>query len=690
MDGEYIECRTLTLSQNETLAEVSFRPSRINGDIDDDPPPESGEVVQGYVIQTNKNGCFVRLSRTTEGRATLKQLCDGFLQNPESSFPMGRLVAGKVTEVRPVTKKGKHAVDSVRTQVDLDMRESTLLEEQENRLTFENVRVGEKYKGSVQRIEDYGVFVQLENSNVSGLVHLSECSDNFVKNLDALFDPGDLVKVLVLRKDDDKKQLGFSMKASHFEGDDDSDDSSIESNMVDVMDDDSESMEEEHTAMEGVVRDVIDESDDDNDSDDENFVAKLVRKMDAENESKPQESASFDESASDDDSLAADSSEGDSDEDESHVGTKVAQSGLDTDVGFDWGDGADKQPSDNHLKGDASDDDSDSSDSDSDSDEDDDGHGTENEKPKSRKSRKRRTERRREEQEISRREMALADGTADANPETAGDFERLLAGSPNNSELWIRYMAFYLSLADIAAARNVASKALDRIEFLQEREKLNVWTALLTLEHKYGNEETFQVAVDRACNQNNPKQVYLRACEILEKDLEQVSFEAAAVARADASFSTMCRKHKSKKKVWLAHMQYLLRQRRHQEAHSLMKRALLSLPSHKHAETMSRFAQLEFELGSPERARTLFDGLILKYPKRLDLFFVYVDKECKHGKIEHARTLLEAKVAERKFSDHKMKSLFKKWYRMEEEHGTDESREHVKDSARSYVQQSKE
>ena len=95
---------------------------------------------------------------------------------------------------------------------------------------------------------------------------------------------------------------------------------------------------------------------------------------------------------------------------------------------------------------------------------------------------------------------------------------------------------------------------------------------------------------------------------------------------------------------------------------------------------------MEFEHGSPERGRTLFDGLLVKLPKRLDLFFIYLDKECKYGKIAHARSMLEKKVNERKLSDRQMKSVFKKWYRIEEEHGTDETQEHVKDSARAYVQ----
>ena len=64
---------------------------------------------------------------------------------------------------------------------------------------------------------------------------------------------------------------------------------------------------------------------------------------------------------------------------------------------------------------------------------------------------------------------------------------------------------------------------------------------------------------------------------------------------------------------------------------------------------------------------------------------VYLDKECKYGNVDHARSMLEKKVEERKLSDRQMKSIFKKWYRMEEEHGTQETQEHVKESARAYV-----
>jgi len=669
---EYVECRVLNGNSNGKFVDVSLRSTRISGDLDDDPVPDVGDIVQGYVLQTTTKGCFVRFSRTVEGRSTLKELCDGYIANPSLSFPMGRLVVGKIKETRPVSKKGRRSKNAVTIQADVDMRESVLMQDEDKLLSLEDINAGQKYKGTVQTVTKYGVFVRIERSNMDGLVHLSECSDKFIKDLDLLYSPGDLVKVLVLKKDDEAKRLALSMKASHFEGDEDTDDSSVDSD-IEMKDSDDESVDMED------VRELQD-SDDGSDSDDENFAAKLAAKMDnEEGESGDADSDDNSEGNSDDDE-SDDDDDSSSSEDESDD-AKNDEDILDTNVGFSWGAGALGNNSTGARTKETQDNSSDDSDSDSDSDDDESG----NEISKSRKSRKRQAKKRLEEQETSRRETALADGTADSNPETAGDFERLLSGEPNNSELWIRYMAFHLSLADIPSARKVAEKALERIEFREEKEKLNVWSALLTLEHKFGNDDTFQGVIDQACKQNNPKQVYLRACEIKANNVEQSSNDPASVQKADALFATMCKKHKSKKKVWLAHMQYLLKQSRDQDAHALMKRAVLSLATHKHAEMMSKFAQMEFELGSPERGRTIFDGLLLKYSKRLDLFFVYLDKECKFGNVDHARSMLEKKVEERKISDRQMKSLFKKWYRMEEEHGTEETQEHVKESARAYV-----
>ena len=165
------------------------------------------------------------------------------------------------------------------------------------------------------------------------------------------------------------------------------------------------------------------------------------------------------ESSSEDDD--SDSSGSDSEDDEE--GPAATTSAMDTNVGFDWDAAISSKPLSKAAEESSDDDSSDSSSSDEDEDK---------AAKSSHKSRKKAAAKKREEEEISRREAALADGTADESPENAADFERLLASSPNDSEIWIKYMAWHLSLADTDSARNVANRAFDRIEFRQEGEKV--------------------------------------------------------------------------------------------------------------------------------------------------------------------------------------------------------------------------
>jgi rRNA biogenesis protein RRP5 len=685
--GSIVMCRVLATVPKKPIVDISCRESRIEGDLEDDEPPQVGDTMQAYVKSTTKKGCFLRLSRQIDGRVLLKELSDGFVPDPVASFPQGRLVVGKVKSIQEIESSKRKTC--CKFKVEFDMRESTLLDAQA-KIKFQAIQVGSKYKGTVTRIEDYGVFVQLQNSEISGLTHKSECSDKYIKKLQDLYDPGDMVKVLVLKKDEEKKQIGFSMKASHFADDESSDDSSIAENVSDSEEDD----DEEQGG--GLEKDVAVDSDDELDSGDENFVSKLAAKhakTELDDSDEEMDDAESKESEEESDN---DSDNDDDDDDDIGDQDNLADTGMDTNVGFDWDVTGQQSTDKSGANSDGDDDNSCSDDSE---------NSEDGVQKSSHKSRKKQAQKRREEQEIARRETALADGTADENPETASDFERLLASSPNSSELWIRYMAFHLTLADISSARQVAERALQRIEFRLEREKLNVWCALLTLELKYGNEKSLKHAMDRACAQVNPKHVHLRVCEIMEKEANMAPGPVVQ-ERTDDMYNRMCKKFKSKKKVWLAHAEYLLKRKRHDEALALSKRALLSLAAYKHVEMMSKFAQLVFEYGSAEQARTLFDGLLTKCPKRLDLLFVYADKEIKHGDVEMARSLFASVTAaatsttkekgtsasssssarKMKLSDKQMKNLFKRWYGFEEKHGTDESRDQVKDAARAYVE----
>lgn len=106
------------------------------------------------------------------------------------------------------------------------------------------------------------------------------------------------------------------------------------------------------------------------------------------------------------------------------------------------------------LDEEASDDESDSDESDSE----DEGHDQKRRKTSKQKAK----ERERKEREIRAKEREIAMGdesTVGVDTWGEDDFERELMACPNDSKLWIRYMAFRLSLADVEAARKVRERS---------------------------------------------------------------------------------------------------------------------------------------------------------------------------------------------------------------------------------------
>lgn len=119
-----------------------------------------------------------------------------------------------------------------------------------------------------------------------------------------------------------------------------------------------------------------------------------------------------------------------------------------------------------------------------------------------------------------RRKAIEQDLTADLQtktPESNADFERLLLGSPNSSYLWVQYMSFQLQLSEVDKARDIARRALKTINFREEKEKLNVWIALLNIENVYGTEESLESTFKDAARHNDSKTIHLRLAAILDQ-----------------------------------------------------------------------------------------------------------------------------------------------------------------------------
>ena len=66
-------------------------------------------------------------------------------------------------------------------------------------------------EGSVTGIENYGVFVNLDDY-YSGLIHISEISHGFVKDVNNYVNLGDTIKVKVVEVDDNSCHVKLSIK----------------------------------------------------------------------------------------------------------------------------------------------------------------------------------------------------------------------------------------------------------------------------------------------------------------------------------------------------------------------------------------------------------------------------------------------------------------------------------------------
>ena len=78
-------------------------------------------------------------------------------------------------------------------------------------LKFEDLKEGMVLTGTVRNVIDFGAFVDIGVKH-DGLVHISEMSEKFVKNPSEIVSVGDIVKVRVIKIDQERQKVGLSMK----------------------------------------------------------------------------------------------------------------------------------------------------------------------------------------------------------------------------------------------------------------------------------------------------------------------------------------------------------------------------------------------------------------------------------------------------------------------------------------------
>ena len=605
---------------------LSARPSKVlssslpvkDPDIESISQLKVNDIRRGFIKNIADNGIFLSLASNVTAFIRVSDLSDAFLKDWKADFEIGQLLEGKII-----------AVDPLLNHVQMSLKRSHLDVNYKPPLTFSDIELGQAVTGKVRKVEDFGVFVVVDDSaNVSGLCHRTKMSDLLGANPKKLYEEGDVVKAKVLSINKEKKQISLGLKASYFvKSSKGRDDAAVNASNSEDSD--------------------IEDASASDDSGGEDIRIGLGALPGAYGDRSSEYEINIDDVQDMNSDLEMDVGGVDlfGEESKSPSTTKGLR-GLST-GGFDWTGGistADDKDAQSETDAEAS-------------------------QPKKKKRRK--------------AEIRIdKTGDLDANgPESTADFERLLLGQPNSSVLWLSYMAFQLQLSEVSKAREIAERALKIINIREETEKMNVWIGLLNLENTYGSDESLSDVFKRACQYNDSQEIHER--------LISIYIQSGRHANADDLFQATLKKHGKSPDLYLNYATFLMTTLASPDrARALLPRAMQSLPSHTHLALTSKFAQLEFtsSTGDPERGRTVFETLLAQWPKRLDLWNVLLDLEIKQGDTEVVRRLFERVTGSgAALKPRKAKFFFKKWLGYEVKEGDGRSQERVKALAADYV-----
>ena len=73
-------------------------------------------------------------------------------------------------------------------------------------------------RGKVTGIESYGIFILMDD-DVTGLIHISQISDSFVRNVSDYVEIGEYIQAKVIEVDEANNKLKLSLKDFDFHGD---------------------------------------------------------------------------------------------------------------------------------------------------------------------------------------------------------------------------------------------------------------------------------------------------------------------------------------------------------------------------------------------------------------------------------------------------------------------------------------
>ena len=159
---------------------------------------KEGDTVSGTVRSLMEYGAFIDMGGGMDGLLHIGEISWARVNKPEDVLSVGQQIEVKIVKIDPATKR-----------IGLSMKQ--LLPHPWDTVP-EKFRVGERVRGAVTRVTDFGAFVALE-PGVEGMIHLSEMSwAKKVRKPEDMVKVGDVVETVILGISPAEKRMALGLK----------------------------------------------------------------------------------------------------------------------------------------------------------------------------------------------------------------------------------------------------------------------------------------------------------------------------------------------------------------------------------------------------------------------------------------------------------------------------------------------
>jgi len=163
---------------------------------------QPGDIMEARITRIMNYGAFAEVAPGVEGMIHISELGWSRVERPEDAVSVNDTVQVAVLGIEQTGDKNRPVKISLSMKSAMADPWTTI---------FDRYAEGDKLRGMVTRLADFGAFVELE-PGIEGLVHISEMSHRRIAKAGDVVSSGDVVPVTVKKIDPAARRISLSMK----------------------------------------------------------------------------------------------------------------------------------------------------------------------------------------------------------------------------------------------------------------------------------------------------------------------------------------------------------------------------------------------------------------------------------------------------------------------------------------------